>query len=331
MQGENNTERTPKNVNFDSITRNPKLMPRLRRDETRVALFVDLIQAGIDIEPIIINQNYELLDGDHRLAAYEKLSIKTIKVIVIHTANEHEAFRIATRLNSKHGLPYTNKDRQQQAIFLYTTWPGENKPVESDIIELAREIGSSRTAFFRYISPLLKPKGKIEDKTPYYDLGKSLKENAESMGISTSYAHKIKAKKISLSQVGVGNTQHNQPDPDEPVVKSMELDTAPQTRQQADATLSAVKEAAETPNTTLNESIQSFHELVHDAINDKVVDIESHGLSQEAFEEVLNAAQAMNDAILAAATEELLDKIQAYARVATGERRKELLAAVAQA
>lgn len=331
MKGEHFVDQESKSVSIDAIVRNPKLMPRLRREESRVALFVELIQAGIDVGPININQNYELLDGDHRLAAYEILKVKTILAIVINTANEHEAFRIAANLNAKHGLPYTNKDRQQQAIILYTTWPGKDKPTDNDIIELSRGIGCSRAQFWRYISGHINPRGKKEEYENKYDLNKSTKENAKALGVSTSYAHKIKTaktSKISHSHMREGNLQQNEGETEATVIKSIEVDTAPQTRQQADETLTAVKIAAETPHTTLNESVQSLRELANDVLGDTVAEIEKTGLSSEAREEQLGKICAWAKQVSELITPEIVDMIVVLSQVLKGDARRTLMIAL---
>jgi len=59
--------------------------PVNKRNEAKVLRMMAIIQAGGLLHPIVINKNFDLLDGQHRLEAHRRLGVPIRYVIRTHT------------------------------------------------------------------------------------------------------------------------------------------------------------------------------------------------------------------------------------------------------
>ncbi|MBN8568407.1 MAG: ParB N-terminal domain-containing protein [Ignavibacteria bacterium] len=50
----------------------------------RIVLFYKLIKYSFEVDPILINSDYEVIDGYHRIVAYKLANEKTVKCKIIN-------------------------------------------------------------------------------------------------------------------------------------------------------------------------------------------------------------------------------------------------------
>lgn len=72
-------------------------------------------QSTDKLPPIMVSQNYILIDGFHRWKAHTLAKEKTIKVEIVQVANEKDLKRLAYETNSKHGLQLTSDEKRKYA------------------------------------------------------------------------------------------------------------------------------------------------------------------------------------------------------------------------
>jgi hypothetical protein len=87
------------------------LRARAHLDPITVGRLIDAYNAGARFPPLVVEAHTRrLVDGWHRNAAYETLSIDTIEVETRTYASEAELFADAVRLNVAHGQPLSGYD-----------------------------------------------------------------------------------------------------------------------------------------------------------------------------------------------------------------------------
>lgn len=84
---------------------------RLKRNEDRVEQLADLIKNGTILDPIVVTEKTkQIVDGRHRLAAYERLEIKRIDCKLVPEMSETQLIAAAFEANCGGSLPPTNDD-----------------------------------------------------------------------------------------------------------------------------------------------------------------------------------------------------------------------------
>ncbi|MGD0328141.1 MAG: ParB N-terminal domain-containing protein [Minisyncoccia bacterium] len=83
------------------------------------ALFLaELILNGIKLDPIKITPEYEIIDGRHRIEAYELNNISEIEAEVVDIHNETELIAAAFKANLGGSLPPTQQDTEHTIMLL---------------------------------------------------------------------------------------------------------------------------------------------------------------------------------------------------------------------
>ncbi len=94
-------------VPIKSLLRDPRFQVRTRLDDVTVSRYANAIAEGCMMPPIrvaAVNSALVVVDGWHRLAAYERRGMGMVEAEII-VATEHEAQWLAAVANMAHGLP----------------------------------------------------------------------------------------------------------------------------------------------------------------------------------------------------------------------------------
>jgi hypothetical protein len=136
-----------RSVPLADIRRDAGIQPRTRLNDETVAAYADLIREGeVHFPPVVIfydGSEYLLADGFHRVTAVEQAGENEVFAEIRHGTRE-DAIRYACGANSTHGLPLTNKDKNQvvhRMLIIEDSKPGEQRLSERDI---ARHCGVSQ-------------------------------------------------------------------------------------------------------------------------------------------------------------------------------------------
>jgi len=100
----------------DQIKWRDDLYPRSEPDPVVVQKYADNLEM---LPPIKINQHDVIIDGRHRLMAYQIQGIDQIPVEVIETDSDSELRRLAIQANDNHGWQLSEIDKKMTAIRLY--------------------------------------------------------------------------------------------------------------------------------------------------------------------------------------------------------------------
>ena len=81
-----------------------------------------LVESADHLEfELIVDVNYRLVSGRHRLEAARELGLKIITVHVYQYASDSDRLRHAINENISHGLPYTQEEKRELGLRLYET------------------------------------------------------------------------------------------------------------------------------------------------------------------------------------------------------------------
>lgn len=104
-------------LEIEKINFNNKYYPRTHYSEATANRYFVAMQQGEVFPPIVVadieDAGYYLLDGLHRLRAYQKNNDKTIQCEVLYGLSLKELYFEAIKYNTKHGLPYTDYDKTE--------------------------------------------------------------------------------------------------------------------------------------------------------------------------------------------------------------------------
>ena len=94
---------------------------RARLCEETVQEYVDAMAAGAKFPPVIVfhdGTNYWLADGFHRLEAWKRNGVETVKAEV-KEGSRIDALKFAFTANNGHGLRMSNEDKRQVVLIVY--------------------------------------------------------------------------------------------------------------------------------------------------------------------------------------------------------------------
>lgn len=101
-------------LRISDLIEDKEVIARPTVDEYHLKDLVNAIRREVELPPVIVFQDGEihfLVDGSHRCEAYRKCEKDTIKAFV-HKGTKRDAILYSCKVNSTHGLPRTNKDKQ---------------------------------------------------------------------------------------------------------------------------------------------------------------------------------------------------------------------------
>jgi hypothetical protein len=94
------------------------LFVRTGLNQDRVIQLAELIEAGVPLEKMEINQDNILIDGRHRKEAYELNNVKEVEVVITETKDETDLITRAFRANLGGALPPTRQDTEHTIMML---------------------------------------------------------------------------------------------------------------------------------------------------------------------------------------------------------------------
>jgi hypothetical protein len=103
------TTKMIKEIPIEKVIVKDTLYPRKEFDKATVEKYRDSIE---QLPPIIVNQDFLLVDGYHRLIAHRTEQHKTIQAEIIQL-NEADILWESTRLNATHGLQLSQPDKKK--------------------------------------------------------------------------------------------------------------------------------------------------------------------------------------------------------------------------
>lgn len=139
-------------VPIEKIKIDQDLYPRDSIDQNQVNLYRQNLEA---LPPIILSNDYILIDGAHRLQAYEIESKKTINAELIDIPKDKILIE-SIRYNSKHGKQLTLTEKKRLARLLIQQDPKNGKDI-ADILAV-------NSSSIRKWTKDIRLKGKIETK-----------------------------------------------------------------------------------------------------------------------------------------------------------------------
>ena len=97
-------------VKLTAVKKDELMYPRYRIDLGVVAKYMEAMDSGAVFPPITVDQNMRVMDGVHRLTAYEKRQVEEVTVEVQRVRDDSEFFRRSLEMNSSHGRQFTQID-----------------------------------------------------------------------------------------------------------------------------------------------------------------------------------------------------------------------------
>lgn len=116
------------------------LYPRIEPDPQTIQRYAEDVDV---LPPIEVNQHNWLIDGYHRLTAYQTAKRETITATVTPTTTEREFLRLAIERNAKHGLQLADRDKRQMAILLYGGGTGDEKSAIAKTLSVSERMVST--------------------------------------------------------------------------------------------------------------------------------------------------------------------------------------------
>ena len=116
------------------------LFVRSALNQDHVLYLAELIQNGVELPPVKVTDKRVVIDGRHRIEAYELNNRKEIKVEVVDVKDDQNLISLAYRANVGGALPPTPQDTEHTVMVLLEQ--GEKVKQISDL--LALPIGMTR-------------------------------------------------------------------------------------------------------------------------------------------------------------------------------------------
>ncbi len=112
---------------------------RQHLDEDHAIYLAGLIEDGVELPPITITANYQVIDGRHRITAHDLIGRKEIKAEIVETTDKVELIATAYRYNTGGALP-PSKDDTEHTIRLLLEKKVSKKKIR-DLLELPSTLG----------------------------------------------------------------------------------------------------------------------------------------------------------------------------------------------
>jgi ParB-like chromosome segregation protein Spo0J len=113
-------------IHATNIHRNPAANARVAVNDAVVNDYAELMRSGITFPALIVykvGQEYHLVDGLHRLLAYEQAQLPVVRCQIMNGSLQ-DAILHSLRSNAEHGLARTNADKRKnvQTMLDDATW-----------------------------------------------------------------------------------------------------------------------------------------------------------------------------------------------------------------
>ncbi len=103
---------------FDIVTLQKNLFVRQELNEDHALYLAELLENGMELPPIEITKDRIIIDGRHRIEAYELLNRKQIPAMVVDLQDEADLISRAYRSNMGGSLPPTPQDTEHTVSLL---------------------------------------------------------------------------------------------------------------------------------------------------------------------------------------------------------------------
>jgi len=170
-----------KQIKIHKITFKEDLYPRINLDDDTVNKYRRSLS---QLPPIVVNEDYILIDGYHRLIAHKLEGKKEIKAKILDIPEE-DIFLEAVRRNARHGKQLTNNEKKKIA----RDWLKNDGLGEFDSKQVANELSVSRRVVNKWVKDI-RDKKKEERKEKavqlyldYYNYPRQ-KDVAEELGVT---------------------------------------------------------------------------------------------------------------------------------------------------
>lgn len=109
-------------ISVDKVIVRDDLYPRMKHDQARAQQYSEILDLLPEIE---VNQNYELIDGKHRLIGHKLANRTHINAKITKTKSDTHLLFLACKRNASFGLQLSPDDKKKMAKRFYldeTTW-----------------------------------------------------------------------------------------------------------------------------------------------------------------------------------------------------------------
>ena len=198
-------------ISLDDVVLRDDLDPRQgERDDGLIAQYADIFDA---LPPIEVNQDYELIDGWHRVRAAEWAKRTEIAYVVVETDGDDDLTDKMWAANLRHGVQYTRDQRQTHGMKLH------DRGLKAK--EIAERIGVGASSVYRWTKEHRERMKQERDSEIQRLRGDGLtqQEIADELGIAQSTVAEI----IGDSQMRISD---NEPESEaEPAIAAVEEET----------------------------------------------------------------------------------------------------------
>lgn len=108
-------------LKIEEVVTNQKLYPRIESNQETSQRYADAMSCGAEFPKIVVAEKdgkYILVDGKHRLNAFEINRVKIIEAEVLYGLSDKEIFIESVKRNINHGIPFSEQDINEIKITL---------------------------------------------------------------------------------------------------------------------------------------------------------------------------------------------------------------------
>lgn len=106
-------------IKLSDVVFDSSIYPRERASEEVIKRYVEALEAGTQFPPIKLDQRNRLIDGKHRLTAFERADRQEIAFVAESYASDEDAYRAACRENSGHGQQMNRSERYKATLRMF--------------------------------------------------------------------------------------------------------------------------------------------------------------------------------------------------------------------
>ena len=101
-------------VHASKIRLEKRVYPRIKPSDENIKRYTELVKAGAKFPPILLDQNYRLMDGFHRWQAHINANKYEIPARIVRIPDDIRGFEIACQMNAIQGMPLTKEERAEK-------------------------------------------------------------------------------------------------------------------------------------------------------------------------------------------------------------------------